>query len=112
MVSVDLTTVVEFEFTPRRLHLQRKAESVFLNLYFLNDYFAALAGKDTVTGVFVACHHQRRMLSPAWGADFQCPSPYDGRAPDGIRIEANHVPGKGLLESGRGQVGAADTKWE
>lgn len=32
--------------------------------------------------------------------------------PDGIRIEANHVPGKGLLESGRGQVGAADTKWE
>lgn len=31
--------------------------------------------------------------------------------PDGIRIEANHVPGKGLLAPGRGQVGSADTKW-
>jgi catechol 2,3-dioxygenase-like lactoylglutathione lyase family enzyme len=32
--------------------------------------------------------------------------------PDGIRIEANHVPGKGLLAPGRGQVGGADTQWE
>ena len=32
--------------------------------------------------------------------------------PDGIRIEANHVPGKGLLAPGRGQVGGADTQWK
>ena len=31
--------------------------------------------------------------------------------PDGIRIEANFVPGQGLLAPGRGQVGSADTKW-
>jgi catechol 2,3-dioxygenase-like lactoylglutathione lyase family enzyme len=31
--------------------------------------------------------------------------------PDGIRIEANHVPGKGLLGPGLGQVGGADTTW-
>ena len=30
----------------------------------------------------------------------------------GIRIEANHVPGQGLLAPGRGQVGSADTKWD
>jgi len=32
--------------------------------------------------------------------------------PDGIRIEANHVPGKGLLAAGRGQVGNAGTQWD
>ncbi len=32
--------------------------------------------------------------------------------PDGIRIEANHVPGKGLLAPGRGQVGSAQTTWK
>ena len=32
--------------------------------------------------------------------------------PDGIRTEAYHVPGQGLLVPGRGQVGGADTKWE
>lgn len=32
--------------------------------------------------------------------------------PDGIRIEANHVPGQGLLAPGRGQVGGADTSWD
>ena len=32
--------------------------------------------------------------------------------PDGIRIEANHVPGQGLLAPGRGQVGTAETTWE
>lgn len=32
--------------------------------------------------------------------------------PDGIRIEANHVPGQGLLAPGLGQVGRADTKWD
>jgi catechol 2,3-dioxygenase-like lactoylglutathione lyase family enzyme len=32
--------------------------------------------------------------------------------PDGIRIEANHVPGQGLLAPGRGHVGNADTKWD
>ncbi len=32
--------------------------------------------------------------------------------PDGIRIEANFVPGSGLLEPGRGQVGSAGTTWE
>ena len=32
--------------------------------------------------------------------------------PDGIRIEANHVPGQGLLAPGRGQVGNADTTWD
>ena len=32
--------------------------------------------------------------------------------PDGIRIEANHVPGKGLLTPGLGQVGTADTQWD
>ncbi len=32
--------------------------------------------------------------------------------PDGIRIEANHVPGKGLLAPGRGQVGGARTTWD
>lgn len=32
--------------------------------------------------------------------------------PDGIRIEANHVPGQGLLAPGLGQVGNAETKWE
>ena len=32
--------------------------------------------------------------------------------PDGIRIEANHVPGQGLLAPGLGQVGSADTKWD
>ena len=32
--------------------------------------------------------------------------------PDGIRIEANHVPGEGLLAPGRGQVGNANTKWD
>ena len=32
--------------------------------------------------------------------------------PDGIRIEANHVPGQGLLAPGKGQVGGADTTWD
>ncbi|NKB98837.1 MAG: VOC family protein [Pseudomonadales bacterium] len=32
--------------------------------------------------------------------------------PDGIRIEANHVPGQGLLAPGLGQVGNADTTWD
>ena len=32
--------------------------------------------------------------------------------PDGIRIEANHVPGKGLLTPGLGQVGNAETQWD
>ena len=32
--------------------------------------------------------------------------------PDGIRIEANHVPGKGLLAPGLGQLGKKDTDWE
>ena len=32
--------------------------------------------------------------------------------PDGIRIEANHVPGAGLLAPGLGQVGEADTMWD
>ena len=32
--------------------------------------------------------------------------------PDGIRIEANHVPGQGLLAPGLGQVGDADTQWD
>jgi len=32
--------------------------------------------------------------------------------PDGIRIEANYVPGQGLLTPGLGQVGGADTTWE
>ena len=32
--------------------------------------------------------------------------------PDGIRIEANHVPGKGLLAAGLGQVGNAGTTWD
>ena len=32
--------------------------------------------------------------------------------PDGIRIEANHVPGQGLLAPGLGQVGNADTQWD
>ena len=32
--------------------------------------------------------------------------------PDGIRIEANHVPGKGLLAPGLGQVGNAVTQWD
>lgn len=32
--------------------------------------------------------------------------------PDGIRIEANYVPGQGLLAPGRGQVGSAETTWE
>jgi catechol 2,3-dioxygenase-like lactoylglutathione lyase family enzyme len=32
--------------------------------------------------------------------------------PDGIRIEANHVPGQGLLAPGRGQVGNAKTQWD
>lgn len=32
--------------------------------------------------------------------------------PDGIRIEANHVPGQGLLAPGRGQVGSAATDWD
>ncbi len=32
--------------------------------------------------------------------------------PDGIRIEANHVPGQGLLAPGLGQVGNAQTKWD
>ncbi|MEO2172553.1 MAG: VOC family protein [bacterium] len=32
--------------------------------------------------------------------------------PDGIRIEANHVPGKGLLAPGLGQVGNAETQWD
>jgi catechol 2,3-dioxygenase-like lactoylglutathione lyase family enzyme len=32
--------------------------------------------------------------------------------PDGIRIEANHVPGEGLLAPGRGHVGNANTKWD
>ncbi len=32
--------------------------------------------------------------------------------PDGIRIEANHVPGQGLLAPGLGQVGNADTRWD
>ncbi len=32
--------------------------------------------------------------------------------PDGIRIEANHVPGQGLLAPGRGQVGNAETRWD
>ena len=32
--------------------------------------------------------------------------------PDGIRIEANHVPGKGLLAPGLGQVGNAATQWD
>ena len=31
--------------------------------------------------------------------------------PDGIRIEANHVPGQGLLAPGLGQVGNAETQW-
>ncbi|MCZ6642541.1 MAG: VOC family protein [Gammaproteobacteria bacterium] len=31
--------------------------------------------------------------------------------PDGIRIEANHVPGEGLLAPGLGQVGSAETQW-
>lgn len=32
--------------------------------------------------------------------------------PDGIRIEANHVPGQGLLAPGLGQVGNAETQWD
>ncbi len=32
--------------------------------------------------------------------------------PDGIRIEANHVPGKGLLAPGLGQVGSKDKVWD
>lgn len=32
--------------------------------------------------------------------------------PDGIRIEANHVPGQGLLAPGLGQVGSATTQWD
>ena len=32
--------------------------------------------------------------------------------PDGIRIEANHVPGKGLLAPGLGRLGKKDTNWE
>ena len=32
--------------------------------------------------------------------------------PDGIRIEANHVPGQGLLAPGLGQVGNADKEWD
>jgi catechol 2,3-dioxygenase-like lactoylglutathione lyase family enzyme len=32
--------------------------------------------------------------------------------PDGIRIEANHVPGQGLLAPGLGQVGNAETTWD
>ena len=32
--------------------------------------------------------------------------------PDGIRIEANHVPGQGLLAPGLGQVGNKDKVWE
>lgn len=32
--------------------------------------------------------------------------------PDGIRIEANYVPGQGLLAPGRGQVGTADSRWD
>ena len=32
--------------------------------------------------------------------------------PDGIRIEANHVPGQGLLVPSHGQVGNANTAWD
>ena len=32
--------------------------------------------------------------------------------PDGIRIEANHVPGQGLLAPGLGHVGDANTNWD
>ena len=32
--------------------------------------------------------------------------------PDGIRIEANHVPGQGLLAPGHGQVGNGNTTWD
>ena len=32
--------------------------------------------------------------------------------PDGIRIEANHVPGAGLLAPGKGKLGKKDTHWQ
>ncbi len=31
--------------------------------------------------------------------------------PDGIRLEANFIPGKGILEPGLDQIGRKDTKW-
>ena len=31
--------------------------------------------------------------------------------PDGIRLEANFIPGKGILEPGLDQIGHKDTKW-
>ena len=32
--------------------------------------------------------------------------------PDGIRIEANHIPGKGILAPGLNDIGQKDTLWE
>ena len=32
--------------------------------------------------------------------------------PDGIRIEANHIPGKGILAPGLKDIGQKDTRWE
>ena len=61
-------------------------------------------------------------LALSIGAEIVHPPQQDGFAPgyysvlfedpDGIRIEANYVPGQGLLAPGRGQVGGADTKWD
>ena len=61
-------------------------------------------------------------LAVSIGAEIVHPPQDDGFAPgyysvlfedpDGIRIEANYVPGQGLLAPGRAQMGSADTNWE